>query len=383
MIIISLATLLWAASASGQELTFLNLDANQITMNGADWRGVRRALPQRSSNSATKFHIVQIGDSHIQPGILSGEARRKLQSRYGNGGRGLIAPLALAGTNEPSNYRFSSSARVAGKSRLMSRSWSVDNGVTGVAVRFGGSTTNLSIKDKSGDAFSSVTLFHAPGSYDSAVLNGSTISASATSQWTSHFTLPHPSSEVTLSSLPCTTAFWGAFLLNDRPGIVYSEIGNNGATYSLYNKIEGFAEQMAQLRPNLIILSMGTNEAVGYVESLESHLDKMVSNLSRTCPEAAILITTPMEFQKRGGRGFVVNSNAHRARDIIMEYGRNHKIAVWDMFSICGGDGCSSKWIANKLMNPRDHLHLLSAGYELQGMMLGDALLKAFTARNL
>ena len=44
---------------------------------------------------------------------------------------------------------------------------------------------------------------------------------------------------------------------------------------------------------------------------------------------------------------------------------------------MAGGRGASSKWIAAGLMNPNDHLHQLEAGYELQGMLLADALMQA------
>ena len=377
-IIALIVTSLSAFSAIAQELDFLNLKANRITMNGADWRGLKRALPQRGEKRPIKFSVVQIGDSHIQPGIMTAQVRAKLQRRYGNGGRGLIAPLALAGTNEPNNYLFRSTSHVTAKSRLMSRSWPVTNGLTGVSVRFGGSSTSLTIRDKSNQPFTSVTIMHAAGGgYDHAVIAGDTITATEVSQWASQFAMPRATAEVTLTALPCPTPFFGALLLNDKPGVVVTDIGNNGATYSLYNKVDDFGTQMQVLRPNLVILSMGTNEAAGNVDVLEPTMDRLIKNIRSANPNVIFLLTTPMEFQKGSGRGYVVNSNAHRARDIIMEYGRKHKIAVWDMFTVCGGDGCSSLWISNGLMNSRDHLHLLNAGYELQGMMLGDALLAA------
>lgn len=364
--------------AQEYEYDFINHDANHITMNGADWNGLRRLAASRRHRLNRKLKIVQIGDSHIQPGILSGEARRKLQARFGNGGRGLIAPLALSGTNEPTNYVLRSSASVSSRTRLLNRDWPVENGLTGVAVRLSGSTTDLTIRDKTDDEFTFVTLLHAPrGGYNRAIVNGEELLADSIGPYASRFALSEATSEVTLSGVPCPGAFWGAVLSNDLPGVVYSEIGNNGATYSSYCKIDNFARELSLLEPDLVILSMGTNEAVGNVEVLESGMDRLISAIRAANPRVVFLLTTPMEFQRRQGGRFMVSANAHRARDIVMEYGQKHGIAVWDMFTVSGGDGHSDYWIREGLMNSRDHLHLLVKGYELQGRLFGDALVEA------
>ena len=43
---------------------------------------------------------------------------------------------------------------------------------------------------------------------------------------------------------------------------------------------------------------------------------------------------------------------------------------------MAGGEGAAGKWIADGLMNPRDHVHCLKSGYELRGSLLSDALLE-------
>ena len=58
------------------------------------------------NGSLKKVKILQIGDSHIQPDNFSGETRRKLQSQYGNGGRGLVFPYTL-GKNKWSKRFYS------------------------------------------------------------------------------------------------------------------------------------------------------------------------------------------------------------------------------------------------------------------------------------
>ena len=184
-------------------------------------------------------------------------------------------------------------------------------------------------------------------------------------------------------------------------------IGNNGATYSTYLKVPDFAQQMQVLDPQLIIISLGTNETVGNLAGVESNIHQLVSALRKSMPSAHILLTTPMDWHKRvttrvpqqvkvGGKkrrkaryktvyktstSYASNPNVPRMREIILDYGRRHKVAVWDLYTVAGGAGACSKWVAAGLMNPNDHLHQLEAGYELQGMLLGDALLKALTGK--
>ncbi|MDY3438632.1 peptidoglycan-binding protein, partial [Riemerella anatipestifer] len=45
--------------------------------------------------------ILFIGDSHIQADWLTGYLRNKFQEEYGNAGRGLVFPYALANSNGP------------------------------------------------------------------------------------------------------------------------------------------------------------------------------------------------------------------------------------------------------------------------------------------
>ena len=393
---------------AAQEIDFINETANRIILNGDDWSDLRSSLKNPKSWNGGKWQVVQVGDSHIQPGIMTAQVRWKLQDKWGNGGRGLIAALNLAHTNEPTDYYLKSSDRVSASSRLLSRTWSTDIGLTGVAVRWDSAFTQLSIKAKEdGDQFSSVTLLHAPhGGYETAMVGGEVLFAKELSAWASRIDLHHMTDTVTMG-VPCKSDFYGAILTNAKRGVMVHSIGNNGATYSTYLKVPDFAQQMRVLDPRLIIISLGTNETVGNLTGVEDQIHSLVSILKKAMPQVHILLTTPMDWHKRvtnrvaqkvkvgGGKkrkaryktvyktttSYASNSNVPRMREMIMRYGSQHKVAVWDLYTIAGGTGACSKWVAAGLMNPNDHLHQLEAGYELQGMLLGDALLKALNGQ--
>ena len=79
--------------------------------------------------------------------------------------------------------------------------------------------------------------------------------------------------------------------------------------------------------------------------------------------------------------GRVDRPTGHYAvRDIIVNYGKTHNVAVWDFYNVGGGAGASAKWLDAGYMQS-DRLHLKEKGYHLQGELLAKALLKLFQAQ--
>ncbi|MDO5771734.1 MAG: GDSL-type esterase/lipase family protein [Bacteroidales bacterium] len=390
--IVTAISLLTSAISLAQTLDYINADANVIAMNGDNWSTLRSSLASLQENNAS-ISILQIGDSHIQADWSASVVRQRLQSEFGNAGRGCIAALRLAGTNQPEDYRLSADTAALCSSRLLAKEWKAGMGVTGVAVTFASPEHRLKIAtDAECGGFSSVTLLHQPGpGYATAIINDSLLVGEPVTPSATRYRL-----DCTVDSLSLRTSFdspfSGAYLQRNSPGVEFNAIGNNGACFSSYLKIPDFAELTRIFSPSLIILSMGTNEAFGSDsdEQIYCSIDTLVQQLRKVHPSAKFLLTTPMECHKkvtratrrrRRGRyrkttAFVTNRRVAEVRNVILRYGRDHKLPVWDLYVIAGGEGASAKWIADGLMNPRDHVHCLKSGYELRGALLSDALLK-------
>ena len=390
--IVTAIYLLTSAISLAQTLDYINADANVIAMNGDNWSTLRSSLASLQENNAS-ISILQIGDSHIQADWSASVVRQRLQSEFGNAGRGCIAALRLAGTNQPEDYRLSVDTAALCSSRLLAKEWKAGMGVTGVAVTFASPEHRLKIAtDAECGGFSSVTLLHQPGpGYATAIINDSLLVGEPVTPSATRYRL-----DCTVDSLSLRTSFdspfSGAYLQLNSPGVEFNAIGNNGACFSSYLNIPDFAELTRVFSPSLIILSMGTNEAFGSDsdEQIYCSIDSLVQQLRQVHPSAKFLLTTPMECHKkvtratrrrRRGRyrkttAFVTNRRVAEVRNVILRYGRDHKLPVWDLYVIAGGEGASAKWIADGLMNPRDHVHCLKSGYELRGALLSDALLK-------
>ena len=390
--IVTAIYLLTSAISLAQTLDYINADANVIAMNGDNWSTLCSSLASLQENNAS-ISILQIGDSHIQADWSASVVRQRLQSEFGNAGRGCIAALRLAGTNQPEDYRLSVDTAALCSSRLLAKEWKAGMGVTGVAVTFASPEHRLKIAtDAECGGFSSVTLLHQPGpGYATAIINDSLLVGEPVTPSATRYRL-----DCTVDSLSLRTSFdspfSGAYLQRNSPGVEFNAIGNNGACFSSYLKIPDFAELTRVFSPSLIILSMGTNEAFGSDsdEQIYCSIDTLVQQLRKVHPSAKFLLTTPMECHKkvtratrrrRRGRyrkttAFVTNRRVAEVRNVILRYGRDHKLPVWDLYVIASGEGASAKWIADGLMNPRDHVHCLKSGYELRGALLSDALLK-------
>lgn len=80
----------------------------------------------------------------------------------------------------------------------------------------------------------------------------------------------------------------------------YHTIGNNGATYATYNNIGTVGKGIAPLQPDLVIISLGTNEAFGKVNKagIYENIDLLVNDIKENNPDAQLLLVTPMECQK-------------------------------------------------------------------------------------
>ena len=376
---------------------FVCRDSNRIITNNCDWSRLKRTAQMLTQADSTlmKLSVLHIGDSHIQGGMLSEALRQTLQSKYGNGDRGLIAPLKLAGTNQPADYSFTSANRAWKATKLTSNKRREGASLTGISVAFASPALSLNIGvNNIDDSFSSFTLLHAPAKGNISA-NSTELSITQTGNdslsYATTFTLPSACQQLPLYNLSGISELWGAILHNNRSGVVLHSIGNNGACYQHYNQLDSFASRTTLFAPDLIIISLGTNEAFGNckdMNAIKNEIHRLVSALQESNPEAAILLTTPMECDRlqRSRRGrrrrrtvFTTNTNCLTVRNIIMQYGAENSIAVWDLYTVAGGKGSAAKWVANSLLAKRDHVHCSAEGYRLQGKLLAEALIQSLT----
>lgn len=171
-------------------------------------------------------------------------------------------------------------------------------------------------------------------------------------------------------------ALSGIVLENNQPGILYHSIGVNGAKLSDYNKYPEFFEQTKALTPDLVIVSLGTNESFDKMTGNDymAQLDLFVGNLKKQNPEVEVLVLTPPPslFKRRYPNTFA----ADYAQKTI-DQSSPAKYAAWDLYSQLGGlYGVGRN--ARKGLIGGDRVHYTNAGYFKMGALLSEAILKAY-----
>lgn len=166
----------------------------------------------------------------------------------------------------------------------------------------------------------------------------------------------------------------GFVIENNKPGIVYHNIGVNGAKMSDYNKYPLFFKQLPILQPDLIIVSFGTNESYGKLSDTEYtyQLGEFVNNIKKLNVNATILIMTPPPslFPRK-------RSNPYVASYSTALMGLNN-LPVWDLYSRMGGEsGIRPRGEYSKMIG-RDNVHYTTQGYEAQGQLFSSDFIDAY-----
>lgn len=184
-----------------------------------------------------------------------------------------------------------------------------------------------------------------------------------------------------VENIPVTYQTSGIARETGSSGVVYHILGVNGATCQSFSTPEHI-RQIADLHPDLVILSFGTNEAHGRRYNASEHtaaMNYLIAELKTSCPDVAFLMTTPPgAYVRNGRRGKIINPRTPLVVENELKFAREHGIAIWDMYDIVGDkQRACLNWNAAK-MYQRDKIHFTHEGYTLQGLLLHEAFIKAY-----
>ena len=328
--------------------------------------------------------ILHIGDSHVQAGFFTGRLRELFQSDFGDAGRGLIIPHRMARMNEASDYIITSRFR---HSATKATDRSDDKpGFTGVAVKLETPYNELTVKSK--HPFTTVTVFHAPGAPRLSEPDELSIGSHCTAQdmpTSTRITLSQSTDSLTLSGFTTPEwsdpTFYGFSLENGSPGVLYHAVGLNSAAFEHFaNNTTILDGGAAALTPDLIIISLGTNNCYGNnfnASRLRDCANDFIRRLKESYPGVPLLLTTPMESHRRVGGRRSANPNIAVAAVEICVSAADNDVAWWNFYDAAGGAGAMDRWHARGLAQT-DRIHLTESGYVLQADMLYEAFSRLY-----
>ncbi len=367
----------------------------------AHFHGALEALTA-TPNQKNKVRIAVYGASHTQADIYSGYLRYYLQSRFGNGGAGFI-PL---GVERGWSSRIDFKVRARGfKMQYVQQKSPPPHGRFGLSgmAAIGGphgririSPENTSDPELTGSQYG---LFYAaePFTGDIAIsVDGDVpvqLPTSAAKLEPRYYTFERPLGwhDVEVRSLGIGGArLFGLTVERAQPGVVLDTLGIRGtraANMLLWDQAL-WEEHLRRRDPDLLLLAYGTNETTDRGQPIADYskeLSEVLKRVRQALPNASCVLVGPGDFPKEEEDGSW--STRPRLLEIIRE---QRKLApkfgcgFWDAYAFMGGDGSMLEWVSS---NPRlgapDHIHLTTRGYVRMGMVLADALMRAYDARHI
>ncbi len=168
----------------------------------------------------------------------------------------------------------------------------------------------------------------------------------------------------------------GIVLENNNNGIIYHTIGVNGAHFSDYNKSSRFFEQIKALSPDLIVISLGTNETFGKLsaERYDAEVTKFIEAIRNSYGQCPILLTTPPPslYKKKNP-----NPLCMEYANTLIDNSIKENYSVFDLYRALGGNEAMTRFIQEKLI-AGDRVHYTRDGYLEQGSLFYDAFMSNY-----
>lgn len=336
------------------------------------------------------INIVHIGGSHVQADIHSGRFRDKLEHMLPgvSGPRGFVFPFKMAKTNSPSNYSVSYTGNWTACRNVQAAACEL--GLSGVSVTTFDTLTEVSInpnnKVEGWYDFNKIRIYHKIDSNSFSIESNSLLEHEIIVNAELGYT------EIKFNGYEKIASFkirktkgnqnfftlYGVQFVNDDPGFTYHSIGVNGASVPSYLKCSLFTQHLKSLKPDLVILGIGVNDAHGsnfVKEQFKNNYRQLLKMIDAASPGCAVVFVTNNDtyFRKK-----YINYNGGTVREAMFELGKENGMAVYDLFSIMGGYGSMATWQANGLA-ASDRIHFTGAGYKLVGDLMFESIISRYS----
>ncbi len=374
------------------DYNFVNYKENYIHFydDNSNFNTFFEKLDTLLSSKKGKVRIMQIGGSHIQAEIWPDRVRKDLLQLSSdiNGGRGFVFPFKIAETWNPKNFQISYTGTWKSY-RNSIKKHKVKWGVSGITVVTIDSVSSFNIGYRNDTLtnykFNRIKIFHNTDPQSFSVNLRSNIPTKIITNHDLGFTEFILEKETDTLSIEIRKTnrsqtnftLYGISLENDKPGIVYTSIGVNGAKISSFLRNELFVDQLKSINPDLVIFCIGINDAYNpefCSTCYEDNYNQLVNWITSVNPNVEFLFVTNNDsFYKRK----YPNKRVFKARDVMISLAEKYNAGMWDMFEVMGGLGSIENW-KNHGYAKKDKIHFTDKGYHLLGDLMFSALMKEY-----
>lgn len=335
---------------------------------------------RKMSDTSGVVRVYHIGDSHVQGAIFASELRRLFQADFGDGGRGLAFAHRPAGTNGSGEMAWTGNGPWV-VSNALRRENCMPWGLAGWSLAGLDSSRNLQLVARE-TAPAGMFLSTTAWVLGEGVRLEEADTCDSIAPTVRRCTFPERDTfRLQLDSFP--GRFDGVILENGRKGLVWAESGVNGLSWNELLRPTRMWEQLNAWKPDLVVVSLGTNDAFakGYSpESFRATVGAVLDNIRLAVPDAAILLTLPPDHALRvRRRRYADNPRIASVESVLRERCHTYGVAGVELRALQGGAGAWKAWLAQGLLNA-DHVHYVGAGYRQHAQLIHDAVKSAMAA---
>lgn len=363
--------------------------------------------PQKPRGLARKgITILQIGDSHTAADFMTGELRRILQARYGDGGAGYMSAGRPHIGVRSSAFTIKASEGWTYES-LQQSSDAAKFWLTGfnAAANTAGETISFSAAKPFNFDRIEIQAMRVPdgGMIEirlDGVLQSEVELKSETREPVVIHMMPEQAATDRVREISITTKGEGSVQLssvavfNRQFGLSYNSVGFPGATVDIVNKFDEviLENELKRLDPQIVVLAFGTNE--GFNDGLDPEryaqaYERALGKIRLALPEARIVVLAPPDAargpkKQDGDNGKDKEQKAaiaapakdgecgqwrrppmlDRVREIQEQIAKRRGLVYWSWASIMPPECGADRWAnASPPLVARDRVHFTLDGY--------------------
>ncbi len=338
-----------------------------------------------------RINVLHFGGSHIQADVYSNLIRDSLLSMQDEGiagPRGLIFPFEAIKTNNPRNYHVKHTGTWQGHRSAVSYhtgTW----GLTGITASTIDTLATISIRTSKSSACAPFTevkvLCNTYDAYTLELLPWNNVANIEYNRDLGYYRFllnePTDSFQLVARKIDSTTMasfeLYGIILDNEQPGIAYHSIGANGSSFKSFFKSTLFQQHLVQVNPDLVIVSIGTNDSFDGDFTEETYMaryDTFIQMIKAVNSDAQFILTVPNDsYYKRK----YPNLNTAKIESAIYRLAVKHDALVWDCYKIMGELKSAKTWMYAGMMK-KDLVHFTNQGYILKGELFWDAFKRSY-----
>jgi lysophospholipase L1-like esterase len=310
--------------------------------------------------------ISHIGDSMVASSYISRPLRSLYQERYGDGGAGFVY------LGKPSRFFIRAVVR-----HWITKNWAVRSisakpvkdglyGLGGVSFSAGMGervVIRTTKRARPGNRVSRYELYYLAhrwgGQLGISVDGGeeTTLDTKADETRTAYHTIDVPDGrhKLTLTVRSGTVRGYGVVMERDS-GAVLDNLGVIGASALAYSKLDEahWAEQLRHRNPELVIVLLGSNEAVWVPNYRKAHRKyqgryaEVLTRIRKALPGSACLVMAPLDQGIKRDDHIISNPTMPGLVAAQRRAARKQGCAFWDTFEFMGGAGSYKRWYRNK-----------------------------------